>query len=149
MMRALAAQRYSGWVGWGLPLACVLALTLLLTHQALMVIEHHAGVMVGRGTAVTEPLAAGKSTAGGTHGEAFGGTHDSGAPRSVLGDCPAQQAVLPILLLSALLLVLLGAFRAGTARMQTAGAPHPAEGFPWSLAPPPARRRALLQVFLN
>lgn len=67
-------------------------------------------------------------------------------PRSVLGDCPAQQAIPPLILLLLLLIVLLrilAAWPCADSAVRT-----------WCrrfTLPPPlnaARRRALLQVFL-
>lgn len=150
-MRAIPArgQQREDRLGRGFVLACVLVLALCMTHQLLMMTEQHAAVMgplherVGAGPPVIEMLVVGlPGIMGGPDG------HRPQAP-PVLGDCPAQQAIVPALLLLFAFLGTLARFRC---RRDT-----PVGWGAWGIVswldalrpPPPARRRALLQVFRN
>lgn len=130
-------------------LRCGLVLLLLVTHLALMTTERHVAVMgplMGAGPAPAALGPLGQATAAPW---AVGSGEDTPeAPhRPVLGDCPVQQAIMPLLLV---LLILGGLIALRSVLSCEIGRPsgwhlrHP-------LPPPltPARRRALLQVFLN
>jgi hypothetical protein len=123
----------------------LLVLGLIVTHLALMTTERHAEVM--------GPLHAafgtiGMASPGIAEVEAPGHQqHAPAAPDMVFGNCPAQQAVFPALLLLLFLAATIALIsapgdnirRALNGRVLTLGQPPP-------LAP--AQRRALLQVFL-
>ena len=133
----------------GLVLGCLFVLALLLTHVALMASERHGEVMgpPPAGIASTIEAAGAMIAKGVPHKDTSAGGRAPALPHSTLGDCPAQQAVLPLLLL---LLVL-----AGLPRLHVAAPRATAPLLGWRarfvLPPPlaPARRRAFLQVFRN
>ena len=130
-------------------LGCGLVLLLLVTHLALMTTERHAAVMGPLVSAGPEPAVLGASgQAAAAHGSVGIGEKTPEEPhRPVLGDCPAQQAILPLLLV---LLVLGGLVTSRPMLSRATGRPsgwHLRLPLPPPLAP--ARRRALLQVFLN
>src|SRR5262245_38519756 len=79
----------------GLSLWCLLVFGLVVTHQLLMTTERHTWVMGDiHGTiGLAAPSAPG-------HAVMTAADHDQPAPAmpTMLGDCPAQQAIVPILL---------------------------------------------------
>jgi len=111
---------------------------LLIVHAALMTTEQHAAVMDLPYTNATMLV------------DALGPAHyadtDTGerhAPTTILGDCPAQRAILPLLLLIVLTLLTASLRRSARMRPQQPG----------RLVAPPLpltlpRRLALLQTFL-
>lgn len=121
------------WLGRELVPLCALVLALCVAHQFLMASERHAAVMGPAGPQSAMATSGLLAAAGPRHG----GVHGPEQPVSVMGDCPAQQAVIPLLLLALLALGLLAR-----------PLPWPAPG---AHGPPlaPAQRRALLQVFQN
>ncbi len=136
----------------GLAPVCLLILTLLLAHQALMISERHAEVMGSlRGHTVSRSAPStpmGARVAGVADDRAVATEPAPHVPPVSLGECPAQQAVLPLLLL---LLLLSGALRRFAIRPARGAVPYTRARGDRFLPPPlaPARRRALLQVFLN
>jgi hypothetical protein len=141
-------QQVGRWVGRRVTLCCTLVLLLLAAHAALMASVQHVAVMGPLMGAVSLPgITEPPGDTGATHRDADGGKGAPAAPHPVLGDCPAQQAVLPLLLV----LLALGSLVA----LRTTATRDTGHLLSWhlcfSLPPPlaPARRRALLQVFLN
>jgi hypothetical protein len=129
----------------------LLVLALVLTHAALMATDHHSVAMepLSALTEVTDWSVDLLATLGaGGHEHSSGRERMPAAPHPVLGDCPAQQAVLPLLLVLVILVAL--AFARGGTTLVASGLPRHWPAW-WSLPPPlPAsRRRALLQVFRN
>ena len=127
------------WFGRLTGLCCTLVLLLIVTHVALMTTERHIDAM---GPLMDGSPAAAAAGQGDRSGE--------GVPEEphhpVLGDCPARQAVLPLLLI----LLALG----GLVALRSTISHDTGHQLGWHprLSPPPlapARRRALLQVFLN
>lgn len=145
---AVQAQRRGGRLGRGLVLMCMLVLALCVTHQLLMASERHAMVM---GPLHERVFPAPVAVSGATMPDASDPIEERRprAPQPILGECPAQQAILPLLLMVLLL--------AGACLWVGRASLLPADSRAWSrslrdfLPPPlaPARRRALLQVFLN
>ncbi len=137
-------------LGHGLVLLCMLVLAFCVTHQLLMASERHATVMgpLHQGAMSSFPLASPAAIAMSIVGEAGNGPL-SRTPRPVMSECPAQQAVIPLLLVLGLLVGVL--LRPGRALPLSAGLPAWSRGVRDFLLPSlaPARRRALLQVFLN
>lgn len=132
------------WLG----LCYVSALLLIVTHVALMATERH-WVMMGPQMHATTPT--GNSAVLVPDDAIIQSDPDHGGapttPRSVLGDCPAQQALPPLFLLLVLLLAMLLA----VPPILTADRDVPHGWHHRSSSTPPlapARRRALLQVFL-
>jgi hypothetical protein len=132
-------------------LASLVALALLAVHLALLTSERH-GPATGPVHGCVEPaaLASHAVRSAVPHGaDEEPGRHSR---HTVLGGCPAQQAILPLLSAA---LALLGAFLALRGRRHgSAGPAGPSarlRAFPPAVPPPlqSARRRALLQVFLN
>ena len=132
--------------------ACLLILALLLAHVALMADERHAEVMgplhghAASRSADPAPVAA--KFGGATGGGAVAPEPAPHVPPASLGECPARQAVLPLLVL---LFLLVGTPRLLAVQPGGAGPFARPWGSRFSLPAPlaPARRRALLQVFLN
>jgi hypothetical protein len=155
-VREERAVRAAAWglgarLGSGPWLVCLLVLGLCLTHQLFMATEQHATVIGSvheRGT--LRPLGVHAALSAGPHGAPA----EPGPPahHTTLGECPAQRAVLPVLLA---MLALAGALLAlRRDRRRLVNHEH-LRGWQRGLVPPalpplPAtRRRALLQVFLN
>ena len=124
-------------------LLCAFVLALCLAHQLLMASEQHAAVM--------EPTSARFALAPlalpAAEGSGHGGLRLPEPSMPLLGDCPAQQAILPVLLALLVLGCLVGAcswpaLLTPCVSLERAPSAH---GPPLSAA----RRRALLQVFLN
>lgn len=111
---------------------------LLMTHIALMTTEEHAAAMGATHSLHSGALQAIAATAASHHN-----TGEHQAPTTVLDDCPAQQAILPLLLLVALTLLATGAtgWRPIFPRQH-----HRVSDPPFPLTVP--RRLALIQVFL-
>ena len=132
--------------------ACLLVLALLLAHVALMAGERHGEVMGPlHGHAASRsaaPVLVAPEAVGTTGGGVVTPEPAPHAPPASLGDCPARQAVLPLLVL---LFLLVGTPRLFAVQPGGAGPFARPWGSRFSLPPPlaPARRRALLQVFLN
>lgn len=124
---------------------CLLVLGILLSHHALMLTEGHAEVMGPQHGA----LGASALTSPGPVADVQIG-HDQPAPtdpHALLGDCLAQQGVLPGLTLLLLLAATLAALLTNRgAALRAAPTYLPLPSHPPSR--PPAARRALLQVFL-
>jgi hypothetical protein len=76
--------------------------------------------------------------------EAANGSTPS-APQPLMGDCPAQQAIIPLLLLLSLLLAALTRTAGPESPGRTRPRSHPRDAIPPLL--PAGQRRALLQVF--
>ena len=132
-------------------LAPLVALALLAVHLGLLTSERH-GPATGPWHGRVEPasIASHAALSAVPHGAAEElGRH---ARHTVLGGCPAQQAILPLLWAA---LALLSAFlalrgrRHGSAGLD--GLPARMHALPPAVPPPlqSARRRALLQVFLD
>ncbi len=147
-MPTTVTRVFRRWLGRRLTLACLLALALLQAHQAVMSSERHATSMA----ALHERLAPSPAIASAANllSVAESGAHRTHhAPRTALADCLNQQAILPLLLL---MLVLLGVLRAVGPALLPATGPRASAYRLLVPYPPPlasARRRALLQVFLN
>ena len=131
-------------------LASLAALALFAVHLALLTGERHGpatGPLHGRVDSASVASHATPSAA--PHATEELGHHSR---HTVLGGCPAQQAILPLLWAA---LALLGAVLARRGRRHGSagpdGPPARPRAFPPAVPPPlqPARRRALLQVFLN
>lgn len=129
-----------GWAssGQGLLCVCWLGLLLLLTHQAAMASAQcavamgplHGHVAMRSGPMLSTPPLPPPTVP------------------ATRGDCPAQQAVFPVLALLLLLLIVVRGRPTGRHALP-GGVPH--HGEPAVSYPPPLaarRRRALLQVFL-
>lgn len=124
---------------------CAAVVVLCIGHQLLMASDRHATVMGSAhgwtgGTLPAAPLAG----AMGVHRADLASERVPEMPLPLLGDCPAQQAVVPLLLL----LVLLIGGTGGWWMVPGAGGAAcrlPVRSLPPPL--PPAKRRALLQVF--
>ena len=149
-MRA-AAWGLRARLGGGLWLVCLLVLGLCVTHQLFMATERHAAVMGPvheRGTPWPIGVRAALSL------EPHGAPEEPGPPshHTTPGECPAQRAVLPVLLA---MLVLAGALLALRRDRRRLVDRERLRGLLRGLAVPvppplpPTRRRALLQVFLN
>lgn len=125
---------------------CALVLALWIGHQFLMASERHAAVMDlthGR-AALASPVAALEGALA-AHADGLGPERMPEQPMPLLGDCPAEQALVPVLLL----LLLLGA-TIGSGWPWSLGAAMPGQFLATRPPPPPllaARRRALLQIF--
>lgn len=139
------AERGRRSLGHGFIALCLFVLALCLMHQFLMASERHAAVMppsqVGF-MASTGPTIAVPGTLL---------VHDPVGqpvppPPPLMGDCPAQQGILPFLLLLSLLLGAVFYASRLLARSSAQGlSSAPRHQIPPLL--PPAQRRALLQVF--
>jgi hypothetical protein len=136
------ARRAERWLGF----CCALVFLLIVTHVFLMASERHAAVMGPQMDAAPMGAIARLMPQIMAHAG-----HEDSQPTSphhtVLGDCPAQQAVPPLFLLLLLLIALLRRLlpppqfaRLSWAWLSSLSLPPPLD---------PARRRALLQVFLN
>lgn len=118
---------------------------LLAAHVTLMASERHAPVMArlhdGFAATLTMPLAVPLATHAAPQSPPL-------APHHLMGDCPAQVAVVPLLLL---LLALVGAGGSAGGTLRRAATNR--RGFRSSTPVLPCvaahRRRALLQVYLN
>lgn len=141
--KTMAGQLRAGQAEHWLGLCCALVFLLVVTHIILMASERHAAVMSPQMGAASIGTIARLLPRAMAHGEEPASPH-----HPVLGDCPAQQTVPPLFLLLLVLMALLRRLLPITPR-----ATRPAWAWPcrFSLPPPldPARRRALLQVFLN
>lgn len=121
--------------------ASLLLTFVLLAHAALMTTEQHAAVMD-----TTHALHAGVATAAQMIGIAHRADSEIGeeqVPTTILDACPAQQAILPLLLLVVLLLFASGQLGQGGASLRQRQ-PVAAPLLPLTLQ----RRLAFLQVFL-
>lgn len=127
-------------VGRRCELCCLFVFLLVATHMALMA-DTRRMVAIGLQMRPTDGLIA--TGVADQEGRPVG-------PQPLLGDCPAQRAVLPLFLLLLLLLLLVSHRCQGKASVADVGTlcrwQHRI-----SLPPPlaPARRRAVLQIFLN
>ena len=141
-----ATRRGEGGTGRGRQFValCALVLALWVGHQFLMASERHAAVMdLTHGWAGLAPPAAALDGALAAHADGLGPERMPGRPMPLLGDCPAERTLVPVLLL----LLLLGA-ALGSGWPWPGGAAMP--GGSLATRPPPlpaARRRALLQIF--
>lgn len=138
-----SVRRAERWLG----LCCALVFLLIVTHVFLMASERHATVMGPQMDATSTGAIARLLPQVAAHAGDEDG-QPSAPHHPVRGDCPAQQAIPPFFLLLLLLVVLL--------RRPLPTLPRAARrsrGWPCALSLPPpldpARRRALLQVFLN
>jgi hypothetical protein len=132
------------WLGHG----CVVVFLLIVTHVALMTSERHATVM-GMQIGVPSPVGIIARLVPDTSPQQGAAEHDNdpAIPHSVLGDCPAQQAIPPLLPILLLLII---------TQLRTVAAWPYADAAVriWCrrFTPPSpltaARRRVLLQVFL-
>lgn len=134
--------------GDALVLMCLLVLALCLTHQLLMVTARHLTVMGPlheRGILSPSPAPTAMTILSGA-GE-LNSLHLPVVPQPMTGECPAQQAIVPVLLVLILLAVFL---RLGRGPALPTVSRYPAFGLCDFLPPPltPARRRALLQIFI-
>lgn len=130
-----------------LVLVCIVLLALCVAHQLFMATEQHIAVMGplhqngGRAASMATAQAGAVPAPGMVDGQPM-----PSVPQPLMGDCPAQQALIPLLLLLSFLLVALGRFGGpvppGRARP---GSHSPRDAIPPLL--PPGQRRALLQVF--
>lgn len=128
-----------------LALWCLLVLGVVLGHHALMLTARHIVVMAPQHGIATD----GAATVLDAADDAMAHDHRP-APHdqhSLLGDCPAVQALLPGLLalplLASILIALLATYLPGL-RADARGLPAPFHPPPR----PPSERRARLQVFL-
>jgi hypothetical protein len=132
-----------GWSSdWRVRVCCSLVILLVVAHIVLMASERYDATIGPIVVGAVVPAAVGAA-----HGDARAGEHAPDAPHPVVGGCSAQQAVLPVLLL----LLALGALVALRAAAPRGRRSPLAWHVRFPLPPPlaPARRRALLQVFLN
>lgn len=147
-MWTMTAQGLGRWLGHRLALSCLLSLLLLIAHQALMSSERHTMAMA----VLSEWLAPASQTvlvAGLSPAHESDGQPMPQAPETVMSDCLNQQAIFPLLLL---ILVLSGILAELGSPLQSMTGLHAwMHGILAPYPPPlaPARRRALLQVFLN
>lgn len=137
-------RRAEPWLGG----CCALVFLLVVTHIILMASERHAAVMSPQ-MGASSPMAAVPRIL--PQAAAHDASEDGRQPaphHTMLGDCPAQQTVPPLFLL---LLILMALLRRLLPITPLATRPVWAWQCRFSLPPPldPARRRALLQVFLN
>lgn len=147
MARSKRADGVTRRAGRGLAVLCMIVLALCVTHLMLMASERHAAVMWPLHEQSMAPV---EAAADATIARADGvEAHERPAPPApvpLMGDCPAQQGIIPLLLALSLLL---GAWVWGTTLVSRRDARHrpssPRHGIP-PLLPPP-QRRALLQVF--
>ena len=146
----VAVGERHGRLGRRLLLAGLLGLALLLSHPLLLATERHAS---DRSTAASHGMRTRPVAHAAAMAAIFPGAGDADAeerrPLPIWEECFAPNAILPVVLL---LLALLGASRwFGRGSPVLPGLPGgPAD--PRAFHPPrlaPARRRALLQVFLN
>ena len=149
-MRA-AALGLRARLGGGLWLVCLLVLGLCVTHQLFMATERHAAIMGPvheRGTPWPIGVHAALSL------EPHGTPKEPGPPshHTTLGECPAQRAVLPVLLAVLALAGALLARRRGRRRLSRSTGLRGwlrGQALPTLPSLSPTHRRALLQVFLN
>lgn len=147
-MRVLVTRRQVGGqvhrrVGW----CCALVLLLLIAHAALMASREHIAA-IGPLDWVAPAPCSGEHHENGLASLGAAGRGDApSAPHSTLGDCLAVQAILPLLLALLSLNCLVGLRAAATRDTRRSLNWHVCLSLPPTL--PPARRRALLQVFLN
>lgn len=146
--RTVTSQQYRLWRDRGLVVACLLILTVCVTHQFLMVSEQHIRVMMPLHYQRAPVLSALPQIAIPVAHE-YAEQRNAGHPHLVLNDCTAQQAIVPFLLWALFLLVASIIFSDSAAA--TSRATLLRRGDLWTLPYPlaPSRRRALLQVFLN
>jgi hypothetical protein len=148
MRGTTAGQRWRLQAGCWLGRCCAVVFLLVVTHVALMTSERHATVM-GVQMGALSPAGIIARLVPDTSPRQGAADHGDGPaiPHSVLGDCPAQQAVPPLILL--LLLLIIALLRLPAAWLCADSAVRI-----WCrrfTLPPPltaARRRVLLQVFL-
>lgn len=132
--------------GRGLLLLSMAVLGLCVAHQVFMATLAHAilmGPLHERGVVAAAPPVA--SALGEPTMDGPGDRPLPSSPEPLLGDCPAQQAVIPLLLLLSLLLGVL-TWRGGAPWLPARPRSHPPHEMPPPLLPP-RQRRALLQVF--
>ena len=149
MVRAAVSDALHGRPGRHLLLASLLVLVALLGHQLIMASPQHAeGMVMGRGQSMGAADTA-HAVAASADDRTPHPTPGDQQPLSGWAECFSQDGVLPTLLLL-LVIVVLWWRPTSTAAIDTlARAGQRAARF---LHPPPlepARRRALLQVFLN
>lgn len=144
------ARRGSGetGIGRGFIALCALVLALCVAHQLLMASERHAAVM--ESAPARAAAAEGRATpfAALLDGVGVPGPEmPPGMPIPLMGDCPAQQAIVPALLLLDLLLGV--AIWGGGPPVLLGADPVRPRMHGRTLAPPlsPVRRQALLHVF--
>ena len=140
----LSGRRAEHWLG---P-CCALVFLLVVTHIILMASERHATVMAPQMGASSPMGAIARLLPRDAAHDAAEDGRQPAPHHTMLGDCPAQQTVPPLFLL---LLVLMALLRRLLPTTPQATRPAWARPCRFSLPPPldPARRRALLQVFLN